>query len=304
MPINWCTSCKVRPGQRGSRKRRVRALRQRSCAQGERASGCCASPTTPRSCSTVWTTWTSSKRVKVQQRNWIGRSEGAEVDFTPCRPATTVRVYTTRPDTLFGATYMVHFARASDSLTSCKDRSDQLRPTIAAYREAAARKSDFERTELNKDKTGVALEGITRDQPRKRQEIPVWVSDYVLISYGTGAIMAVPAHDDARLGVCQEVRPADNRGCGGRRRAEAKPTPTSATGTMVNSGFLNGLKRGRGQARRSLTSWRKTGIGRNEGQLQAARLGILASALLGRAYPAGALRQVRLGARCLKISCR
>ncbi len=133
------------------------------------------------------------ERVKTQQRNWIGRSEGAEVDFT-LTTGDKLTVYTTRPDTLFGATYMV----ISPEHPIINERRDQIAnyDAILSYREAASRKSDFERTELNKDKTGVQIEGISAINPLTGAAIPVWVSDYVLMGYGTGAIMAVPAHDE------------------------------------------------------------------------------------------------------------
>ena len=166
------------------------------------------------------------EKVKVQQRNWIGRSEGAEVDFT-LTTGDKLRIFTTRPDTLFGATYMV----MSPEHPLIEQHKAQIEnyEEIAAYREAAARKSDFERTELNKDKTGVEIKGIRAVNPVNGQEIPVWVSDYVLMGYGTGAIMAVPAHDERGLGVRQEVRPAHRRGRGRRRRAKTPPTPTYRT---------------------------------------------------------------------------
>ncbi|MFR2459992.1 MAG: leucine--tRNA ligase, partial [Christensenellales bacterium] len=176
--------------------------------------------------------------VKTQQRNWIGRSEGAEVDFRLADGRHTVRVYTTRPDTLFGATYMV--------LSPEHKLVDELKSVITnwadvqAYREAAARKSDFERTELNKDKTGVALEGVKAINPLTGTEIPVWISDYVLASYGTGAIMAVPAHDERDWAFAKKFGlPIIEVVAGGDVQNEA--FTDIATGTMVNSGFLNGL---------------------------------------------------------------
>ena len=132
-------------------------------------------------------------KVKVQQRNWIGRSEGAEVDFAIKDTDEKLRVYTTRPDTLFGATYMV-VAPEHATVDKLKDRITNW-DEVVAYREAAARKSDFERTELSKEKTGVELKGIKAIDPVNGHEIPVFISDYVLATYGTGAIMAVPAHD-------------------------------------------------------------------------------------------------------------
>ena len=132
------------------------------------------------------------ERVKTQQKNWIGRSTGAEVDFTTTT-GDTLTVYTTRPDTLFGATYMVVSPEHPiiDKLSSVIKNMDEIR----LYREAASRKSDFERTEVVKEKTGVRLDGIEAVNPVNGKQIPIFISDYVLMSYGTGAIMAVPAHD-------------------------------------------------------------------------------------------------------------
>ena len=131
-------------------------------------------------------------RVKAQQKNWIGRSTGAEVDFTTTT-GDTLTVYTTRPDTLFGATYMVISPEHPiiQKLSSVITNMDEVK----AYQEAAARKSDFERTEVAKDKTGVRIGGVEAINPVNNTVIPIFISDYVLVSYGTGAIMAVPAHD-------------------------------------------------------------------------------------------------------------
>ena len=176
-------------------------------------------------------------RVKVQQRNWIGRSTGAQVTFT----ATTgdpIEVYTTRPDTLFGATYMV----VSPEHPLIETWADQLTniDEVRAYQDEAAHKSDFERTEVNKDKTGVELRGVRAINPVNGEEIPIFISDYVLVSYGTGAIMAVPAHDTrdwefARkfdLPIVEVVKGGD---------VEKEAFTDCATGVMVNSGFLTGL---------------------------------------------------------------
>jgi leucyl-tRNA synthetase len=134
------------------------------------------------------------ERVKVSQKNWIGKSMGAEVDFSIKGKEDKLRVYTTRCDTLFGVTYMVVSPEHPiiDKYQSEIKNWDE----IMAYREAAAKKSDFERAELAKDKTGVCIDGLTAVNPVNGKEIPVWISDYVLMSYGTGAIMAVPAHDE------------------------------------------------------------------------------------------------------------
>ncbi len=177
------------------------------------------------------------ERVKTQQKNWIGRSTGAEVDFTTSE-GDKLTVYTTRPDTLFGATYMV----ISPEHPAIEAWADKLRnmEAVLAYREEAARKSDFERTELNKEKTGVRLDGVCAINPVNDTEIPIFVSDYVLMSYGTGAIMAVPAHDERDwefakvfdLPIIEVVK--------GGNVQEAAFTNVE-TGEMVNSGFLNGL---------------------------------------------------------------
>ena len=144
-------------------------------------------------------------RVKTQQRNWIGRSHGAEINFDTTA-GDTLTVYTTRADTLFGATYMV----ISPEHAFIKKWVDAglIRnvDAVAAYQEEAARKSDFERTELNKDKTGVKLDGVAAVNPVNGREIPIFVSDYVLMGYGTGAIMAVPAHDDRDWEFAKKVR--------------------------------------------------------------------------------------------------
>ena len=133
------------------------------------------------------------ERVKIQQKNCICRSTGAEVDFKTTE-GDTLTVYTTRPDTLFGATYMV-ISPEHPMIEQWADKLNNI-ADVRAYREEAARKSDFERTELNKDKTGVKLEGVAAINPVNGKQIPIFVSDYVLMGYGTGAIMAVPAHDD------------------------------------------------------------------------------------------------------------
>ena len=178
------------------------------------------------------------ERVKIQQKNWIGRSTGAEVDFKTTE-GDTLTVYTTRPDTLFGATYMVispehpMIEQWGDKLANIAD--------VRAYREEAARKSDFERTELNKDKTGVKLAGVAAINPVNGKEIPIFVSDYVLMGYGTGAIMAVPAHDDrdwefAKKFGCEIIEVVS----GGEDVQKAAFTAKDETGILLNSDFLNG----------------------------------------------------------------
>ena len=178
------------------------------------------------------------ERVKVQQRNWIGRSTGAEVDFKTTE-GDTLTVYTTRPDTLFGATYMV-ISPEHPAVEKWADKLVNI-DAVRAYREEAARKSDFERTELNKDKTGVQLDGVAAINPVNGKQIPIFVSDYVLMGYGTGAIMAVPAHDDrdwefAKKFGCEIIEVVS----GGEDVQKAAFTAKDETGILVNSDFLNG----------------------------------------------------------------
>ena len=178
------------------------------------------------------------EKIKTAQKNWIGRSTGAEVEFTTTA-GDTLTIYTTRPDTLFGATYMV----ISPEHPIIEKWADRLRnmDAVREYQAAAARKSDFDRTEMNKDKTGVKLEGVRAINPVNGTEIPIFISDYVLMTYGTGAIMAVPAHDTRdwefakvfSLPIIEVVK-------GGGDVQKAAFTDC-ATGVMVNSGFLDGL---------------------------------------------------------------
>ena len=178
------------------------------------------------------------ERVKIQQRNWIGRSTGAEVDFKTTE-GDTLTVYTTRPDTLFGATYMV-ISPEHPMIEQWADKLNNIED-VRAYREEAARKSDFERTELNKDKTGVKLDGVAAINPVNGKQIPIFVSDYVLMGYGTGAIMAVPAHDDrdwefAKKFGCEIIEVVS----GGEDVQKAAFTAKDENGILVNSDFLNG----------------------------------------------------------------
>ena len=178
------------------------------------------------------------ERVKIQQKNWFGRSTGAEVDFKTTE-GDTLTVYTTRPDTLFGATYMV-ISPEHPMIEQWADKLNNI-ADVRAYREEAARKSDFERTELNKDKTGVKLEGVAAINPVNGKQIPIFVSDYVLMGYGTGAIMAVPAHDDrdwefAKKFGCEIIEVVS----GGEDVQKAAFTAKDETGILVNSDFLNG----------------------------------------------------------------
>ncbi len=236
MPINWCTSCKV------------------GLANEEVVGGVCerCGGEVIRKVKSQWmlriTEYAQKlidgldevnfiEKVATQQRNWIGRSEGAEVDFT-LSTGDKLRVYTTRPDTLFGATYMV-ISPEHPLVEKHKDLITNY-AEVAAYRDAAARKSDFERTELNKDKTGVELKGLNAINPLTGTKIPVWISDYVLMGYGTGAIMAVPAHDDRDWAFAKKFGlPIIEVVAGGDVQNEA--FTDIQTGTMVNSGFLNGM---------------------------------------------------------------
>ena len=197
------------------------------------------------------------ERVKTQQRNWIGRSEGAEVDFIIANTDDKLTVYTTRPDTLFGATYMV-MSPEHPYIDKYKDRITNW-DAVAKYREEAAHKSDFERGELNKEKTGVVLEGVSAINPVTKKEIPIWVSDYVLMSYGTGAIMAVPAHDTRDYEFAKTFNlPIVEVVAGGDVSKEAYTE--CEHGRMVNSGFLNGMEVA--EAKKAIADYlEKEGIG-------------------------------------------
>ena len=182
-------------------------------------------------------------KIKIQQKNWIGRSEGAEVKFKIADSSYELIVYTTRPDTLFGATYMV-IAPEHQLIKKFADKITNL-DEIKDYQKKAALKSDFERSEINKDKTGIEIKGIKAINPLTNKEIPIWISDYVLSSYGTGAIMAVPAHDSRDfefatkfgLPIVQVVKPNSGEDIDLSKEAFTDV----ATGILVNSGFLNGL---------------------------------------------------------------
>ena len=238
MPVNWCTSCKC------------------GLANEEVVGGVCerCGGEVVRKVKSQWmlriTDYAQKlldgldevdfiEKVKVQQRNWIGRSEGAEVDFAVAGSDRKIRVYTTRPDTLFGATYMV-LAPEHPLLDEMKDRIENW-DEVLAYRAQAARKSDFERTELQKDKTGVELKGLRAVNPVTGREIPVWASDYVLVTYGTGAIMAVPAHDTRDWEFAKKFGLPIVEVVAGGNVQEAAYTDV-ADGVMVNSGFLDGLR--------------------------------------------------------------
>ena len=183
-------------------------------------------------------------KIKAQQKNWIGRSEGAEVNFSLAGTTDKLTVYTTRPDTLFGATYMV-IAPEHPFIKKYADRITNIEE-VENYKNQAALKSDFERSELNKDKTGVEIKGLRAINPVTNKEIPIWVSDYVLITYGTGAIMAVPAHDDrdyafaSKFGIPMlQVVESNNKEniCDLSKEAFTDVED----GVLVNSDFLNGL---------------------------------------------------------------
>ncbi len=189
------------------------------------------------------------ERVKLQQKNWIGRSTGAQVKFNTTA-GDVLEIYTTRPDTLFGATYMVispeypFVEKWAESL----ENIDEIR----AYRAEAAKKSDFERTEVAKDKTGVRLCGVEAINPVNGNKLPVFVSDYVLMTYATGAIMAVPAHDTRDYDFAKVFGlPIVEVVAGGDVEKEA--FTDCATGTMVNSGFLNGLTVD--EAKKAIIEW-------------------------------------------------
>ena len=242
MPINWCTSCKV------------------GLANEEVVNGRCerCGSEVVRKVKSEWmlkiTEYADKlieglndvdyiERVKVSQRNWIGKSTGAEVDFSIKGKEDKLRIYTTRCDTLFGVTYMVvspEHPYLDKYKAEIKNWSE-----IEAYREAASKKSDFERAELAKDKTGVQINGLVAVNPVNGKEVPIWVSDYVLMSYGTGAIMAVPAHDERdwefakkfNLPIIQVV--AKN---GEAVDVNEAAFTDVATGVLINSDFLNGLE--------------------------------------------------------------
>ena len=239
MPINWCTSCKV------------------GLANEEVVNGVCerCGSEVVRKVKSQWmlkiTAYADKliqgldtvdyvERVKVSQKNWIGKSTGAEVDFVLKDKEDKLTVYTTRPDTLFGVTYMV-MSPEHPLIDKYKDEIKNF-DEVVAYREMASRKSDFERTELAKDKTGVMLDGITAVNPVNGVEIPVWISDYVLMTYGTGAIMAVPAHDERDWEFAKKFNmPIIEVVAGSPVDVNEAVFTDVATGTLVNSDFLNGL---------------------------------------------------------------
>ena len=239
MPINWCTSCKV------------------GLANEEVVNGVCerCNSEVVRKVKSQWmlkiTEYADKliqdldsvdyvERVKVSQKNWIGKSEGAEVDFKVKDKEETLRIYTTRPDTLIGVTYMV----VSPEHPMIDKYKEEIKnwDEVVAYREMASRKSDFERTELAKEKTGVAIDGLTAVNPVNGKEIPIWISDYVLMTYGTGAIMAVPAHDERDWEFAKKFGlPIIEVVAGSPVGVDEAVYTDVAEGILVNSDFLNGL---------------------------------------------------------------
>ena len=239
MPINFCTGCKV-------------GLANEEVVNGvcER----CGSPVVQKEKSEWMLKITAYAqrliddlddvdyldKIKTQQINWIGRSEGAEVNFKIAGTDDFLKVYTTRPDTMFGATYMViapeHplIKKYADKITNYEE--------VLAYKKEAARKSDFERSELNKEKTGVEIKGIKAINPANGKEIPIWISDYVLITYGTGAIMAVPAHDSRDMEFAKKFNLEIIPVIEGESSKDNDEDKLVLDGVHINSEFLNGLK--------------------------------------------------------------
>ena len=238
MPINYCTGCKV-------------GLANEEVVNGvcER----CGSPVVQKEKSQWMLKITEYaerlindlddinflEKIKLQQKNWIGKSQGAEVKFKIAGTDDELVVYTTRPDTLFGATYMVvapehpMIEKFSSKITNMDEIQD--------YKAKAALKSDFERAELSKEKTGVEIKGLKAINPLTGTEIPIWISDYVLITYGTGAIMAVPAHDDRDWEFAKKFNLPMIEVISGGKNVYEEPHTDVSTGTLINSGFLNGL---------------------------------------------------------------
>ena len=190
------------------------------------------------------------ERVKTQQRNWIGRSYGTQVKFT-ASTGDEFEIFTTRADTLFGVTYMV----MSPEHPLIEKWADKIRnyDEVLSYKQEAAKKSDFERTELAKDKTGVKLEGVTAVNPVNGKEVPIFISDYVLISYGTGAIMAVPAHDGRDWDFAKKFGLPIIEVVSGGEDVQKAPYTDCATGKLVNSGFLDGLSVD--EAKKAMQKW-------------------------------------------------
>ena len=259
IPINWCTSCKV------------------GLANEEVVNGKCdrCGGEVVRKVKSQWmlkiTEYADKlleglehvnyiEKVKVSQKNWIGRSVGAEVDFQLAGREDTLRIFTTRPDTLFGVTYMVispehpFIEKYKDEITNYSE--------VEEYRAQAAKKSDFERTELAKEKTGVLMGGISAINPVNGKEIPIWISDYVLMTYGTGAIMAVPAHDERDWEFAKKFSLPIVEVVAGGNVQEAAFTDVE-TGKLVNSDFLDGLEVK--DAKEKIINWlEERGIGKQK----------------------------------------
>ncbi|HOZ88838.1 MAG TPA: leucine--tRNA ligase, partial [Bacilli bacterium] len=179
------------------------------------------------------------EKIKTAQVNWIGKSEGAFVDFKIKEIPEVMRVFTTRPDTLYGATFMV-MAPEHELLTKYQTKINNL-AEVRAYQKAAASKDEIERTDMTKDKTGVKIEGLTAINPINNKEIPIYISDYVLASYGTGAIMAVPAHDERDYEFAQKFNIEIIPVIEAKVEGQDVPLPYIGEGKMINSGILNGL---------------------------------------------------------------
>ena len=180
------------------------------------------------------------ERIKTQQRNWIGRSEGAEIKFKIKDTESELKVYTTRPDTIYGATYMV-IAPEHNLIEKYKEKIENL-SEIEEYKHQASLKSEFERTEINKTKTGVEIKGLKAVNPVSGKEIPIWISDYVLSNYGTGAIMAVPAHDSRDYEFAKKFgMPIVQVISSENEKLEDGPILDTETGTLINSEMINGL---------------------------------------------------------------
>ena len=237
MPINWCPSCKV-----GLSNEEVVGGNCERCGTG-----------VIHKVKSQWMLKITEyaqrliddlddvdyvEKIKIQQRNWIGRSEGAEIKFNIKDTEDHLDVYTTRPDTIFGATYMV-VAPEHPCIEKYKDRIENI-DEVNEYKAEVAKKSDFERSELNKEKTGVMLKGLKAINPLNNKEMPIWISDYVLMSYGKGAIMAVPAHDERDYEFAskfnQEIVQVIQS-----KESDGLPNVDIDNGTMINSDFLDGL---------------------------------------------------------------
>lgn len=238
MPINWCTSCKC-----GLANEEVVGGKCERCGgeviQKQQSQWMLKITEYAQRLLDDLSEVDYADRIKAQQINWIGRSEGAEVNFTVNETGETLTVYTTRPDTLYGATYMV-VSPEHPIIEKYKDKITNI-DEVLSYKAESAKKSDFERTELAKDKTGVALSGLTAKNPLTGKDIPIWTSDYVLMSYGTGAIMAVPAHDERDFDFAKKFSLPIIEVIEGGKNIEEEPYTDVENGIMINSGSLNGL---------------------------------------------------------------